>query len=80
MNYADIIPSLFLKYINNQCVPEEVDLLLQTFAQTEHRQWTSPLIENQVNQPLHEFFPFDDALRFRLEQRLKSIVNTIPAT
>lgn len=75
MNYPEIIPSIFRKYLSNQCTPEEVDALMHFMKQSEFRQFSSHLIETQVNQPLHSLYPTDYALRHRLEQRLQDILN-----
>ncbi|RXK85295.1 hypothetical protein [Filimonas effusa] len=74
MNYPEIIPSLFRKYLSNECTPEEVDVLLHFMEQREHEQVSSYLIEKQVNQPLSVAYPTDYALRYRLEQRLQNII------
>jgi hypothetical protein len=74
MNFPETIPALFRKYLANQCTPEEVDTLMIFLEGEEHKQFSTHLIEKQVNQPLHDLYPTDYALRYRLEQRLQEIL------
>jgi hypothetical protein len=80
MNFPETIPLLFRKYLANQCTPEEVDTLMTFLEGIEHKQFSSRLIESQVTQPLHDLYPADYALRYRLEQRLQEILEIVPAT
>lgn len=75
MNYPETIPALFRKYLANQCTPDEVDTLMGFLEKEKHKEFSSHLIEKQVNQPLNDFYPTDYELRGRLEQRLQNILH-----
>jgi transmembrane sensor len=71
-----LFATLFRKYLDNNCSPEEVDQLMDLLKEETWKQQADELIGRQVTLQKDDLRPVDSALRERLSLRLQSILET----
>jgi ferric-dicitrate binding protein FerR (iron transport regulator) len=71
-----LFATLFQKYLENNCSPEEVDQLMNLLKEEACKQQADELIERQLAAQKDNQRPVDMALRERLSMRLQSILET----
>lgn len=76
MDNSSLFATLFQKYLDNNCAPEEVDQLMDLLKEQAYKQQADELIERQVAIQKDNQRPVDGALRERLSLRLQSILES----
>lgn len=66
--------TLFRKYLDNRCSPDEVDQLMAFLKEDAYKQYAGELIEQQTSANMDNHRPVDLAIRERLELRLQAIL------
>lgn len=73
MEHQIILTQLFTKYINNECLPEEVDVLFELMKLDNNKILIEQLVSQQLASDIH--FKQDEALKTRLDKRLDEILH-----
>jgi transmembrane sensor len=71
-----LFATLFRKYLDNNCSPEEVDQLMNLLKEETYKQQADEWIGQQVSLQKDDLQPADAAIRERLSLRLQSILET----
>jgi len=71
-----LFATLFRKYLDNNCSPEEVDQLMDLLKDERNQQQADELLGRQLSLQKDNNRPVDDMLRERLSRRLQSILET----
>ena len=74
MDKPSFFATLFRKYLDNRCSPDEVDQLMALLKEDAYKQYAGELIELQTAAAMDTHRPVDIAVRERLELRLQAIL------
>jgi transmembrane sensor len=73
LEHQIILTQLFTKYINNECLPEEVDVLFELMKLDDNKIFIEQLVYLQVASDNH--YNQNEALKTRLDKRLDEILH-----